>query len=68
MSVIRNIEVSVSAEGLIRASLHGHAFGTLHACPNSRDVRRSISGVQRYGVRLYNYSMGVAKLSAERGF
>ena len=28
----------------IRASVHGHAFGTLHICPDNSDV--CVSGVQ----------------------
>ena len=54
--------MSVS-EGLIHASLHGQAFGTLHVCPNNHNV--FISGVQHKG---FNYLVGVAKLSAEWGF
>ena len=52
-----NIEVFVS-EGLICASLYGHVFGTMHDCPNNRNVR--IPGVQHKG---FNYWVGVAKLS-----
>ena len=36
MSVIRNIEVSVS-EGLTCETLHEHAFETLNVGPNNRD-------------------------------
>ena len=45
------------------ASSYGHAFGTLHVCPNNGDV--PLSGVQ---VRLYSYWVGVANLSVERVF
>ena len=38
--------VSVSEE-LIRASVHGHAFATLHICPDNRHV--CILGVQHKG-------------------
>ena len=54
--------MSVS-EGLIHASLHGHVFGTLHVCLNNHNV--FISGVQH---KRFNYLVGVAKVSTERGF
>ena len=46
LSLIQNIEAFVS-EGLIRASVHGHAFGTLHICPQSW-CRPPLSGVPLY--------------------
>ena len=40
----RSVRVS---EELIRASVHGHAFGTLHICQDNRVV--CVSGVQHKG-------------------
>ena len=56
--------VCVSGE-LIRASVHGHAFGTLHICPHNCDV--CLSGVQHKGFD-FDYLVAVAKVSVERGF
>jgi len=36
-------------EELIRASVHGHVFGTLHICPDNRDVCVLGAGVQHKG-------------------
>ena len=47
MSVIRNIEVSVS-EGLTCETLHGHAFETFDVGPKNRDGL--FSGVQHKGI------------------
>ena len=53
--------------GVRCASVHGHAIGTLQICPDNPHV--CVSGVHaEYRVRLYNYSVGVAKVSVERGF
>ena len=64
MSVTQNIEVSVS-EGLMCDTLYGHAFQTHRVRPNNRHGR--FSGVQHKGYDL-QCSVGVAKLSVERGF
>ena len=57
MSVIQNVEVSVS-EVLICETLYGHAFETFDVRPNNR-----------YGCfSSLQYSVGVAKLSVERFF
>ena len=62
--LVRNTKYrGVWCKGLIRASVHGHALGTLHICPDNRDVHAS--GVQH---KLYNYWVGVAEVSVEPGF
>ena len=50
-----------ASEELIRVSVHGHAFGALHICPDNSDV--CVSGVQHMGLDC-NYSVGVAKVSS----
>ena len=58
------LEVSVS-EGLMCDTLYGHAFQTYRVRSNNRDGR--FSGVQHKGYDL-QYSVGVTKVSVERGF
>ena len=46
----------------MKLHVYGHAFETLHVCPNNRDGESNIK------VSTSQYSVGVAKLSVERGF
>ena len=47
MSPIWNMGVSAS-QGLIRMCLYGHAFGTLHFCPDNCNVQISERPVQGF--------------------
>ena len=38
--LVRTTNYRVSEE-LIRASVHGHAFGTLHICQDNREIGRA---------------------------
>ena len=61
MSVIQNIEVSVS-EGLICETLYGHACETFDIRPNIRYAVFRESSIESLTLQ---YSVGVAKLSVE---